>query len=366
MDVMLRLDYATFNFAAGTMDQFVLDRCLLGGESLGWRSRGLSQSDNILYAPVCGLRYMHNSGYSVRPHRLDVSGVGCEKFGPLLPILRRDFDCHFSRLDFAFDIFVKKEDWRSFICRSFESSFSDDRKNRKITVAGSGEAMTVYVGVRRADKYCRIYNKSLEDPSYNLIDTNGNILYCPDDSYVIRYELELKRQSRKDRVFDPSPLFDSYFGDFSEVAGFVKSTWKTYGNDVLLPDGFDNFNFVNYTTYKFCSKEGGADCDLVTKVQNELHEAPRSFEKTLRYLVSRFGKYIPYIALDQSYFEMCLTATRREYGFAPVVQVVRFDGGALDSLQRDEFLLEDFDEHSLPTPPEWDQIEIDNLLESEV
>lgn len=210
----IHLDYATFNFDSGCMDMDHVAISLLGSENqdLRWSQKGLNENSPSV-SPY-GLSWLNNSGYAPRPHRLQVSGLGCENFFYTLPQLVVDChknggECSFSRLDFAFDVIIKKEEWKNFITSAFASSLNSERVLKKYTLAGSGEAMTIYIGSRSSPRFFRIYNKSLEDKNYKFRD-NGQEIPVPDDSFVIRYEVELKRKlwnrDGKKVVVDPSPF----------------------------------------------------------------------------------------------------------------------------------------------------------------
>ena len=195
----IHLDYATFNFDSECMTRADVVSALCGDDSfhdLRWSQKGLN--DNSPSVSPFGLSWLNNSGFAPRPHRLQVSGLGCDKFFYTLPQLvtrvrNNGGDCSFSRLDFAFDVLMLKSDWKSFITSAFSSSLDSTRDRKKYTLAGSGSAMTVYIGSRSSPRFFRIYNKSLEDRDYVYFE-NGQPVTVPDGYYVIRYEVELKRK----------------------------------------------------------------------------------------------------------------------------------------------------------------------------
>lgn len=190
----LRLDYATFNFDAGSINMSKVGEILCGTSDLCWKRFGKYETSPC-QSPY-GLYWREDSGYSERPHMLQVSGVGCEKFELTLPVLRKFAPCHFSRLDFAFDVIQKREDWRKYIKRVFAESLDSDRQAKCFKLQGSGEAMTVYIGSRRSERFFRIYNKTLEDSSYQFVDSYGNVVPLDDDECVIRYEIEFHKFRR--------------------------------------------------------------------------------------------------------------------------------------------------------------------------
>lgn len=305
MKAVLLLDYATFNFEAGSMTPSKLGEIVLN-DDLRFKSVGLSE--NSPRVSPFGVSWLQNSGFSARPHRVQFSGVGCSHFEPLLPVLRESATNHLSRLDFAFDVVIKKKDWVDFVANAFKESCNSERIAKKITIAGSGQAMTVYIGSRRCAKYCRIYNKSLENPNYEL-PVGG---FVADDEYLIRYEVEFKRFKGKGQDFDPSFLFDSYFSDQSTVIEFVKDVWRLYGEEFLLPCPVDDLELVcRYDKeYKFCSND-----ELHRVAEDHLYDSPRVYDSTVSYIVSKFGKYIPLIIADPLYRGLCLQACENYCGF---------------------------------------------------
>lgn len=320
MSITVRLDYATVNFVPGSMSYTKVGKILLGdGASMFWKPRGLSENAP-LYSPL-GLRWMENNGYSEMPHKLEISGVGCTHFMPVLPELVKDVDHRFSRLDFAFDVLVSRSDWRKFICKAFESSLCSDRKYKAYRLSGQGEAMTIYIGSRSCAKFFRIYNKTLQDPKYQFVQ-DGQIVEVPEDMCVIRYEVELKRHvvTAKDgqRIYDPSPAFEWYYGDEEaqhRLCEVVRELWLSFGDDVLLPQGFENAELQTIIhNENFVAKDAK---EKLQEVREKLHDYPRSFEHTIAYVVSHFGKYIPYIVSDADYMRDCETACTVEFGFVP-------------------------------------------------
>lgn len=318
MDIQIRLDYATINFAPQTMSYTRISKFLLNDPTaLRWTQKGLS--GNFIVSPF-GLKWLEDNGYSEMPHKLEISGVGCSHFGDVLPDLVNQAPHRFSRLDFAFDVLVKKNDWKSFIVSAFESSLYSDRERKKYRLTGSGEAMTIYIGSRKSAKFFRIYNKTLEDAKY---DFYGNGSPIPDDSFVIRYEVELKRHKVKAqndvRCFDPSPAFDWYYGspeDQNKLCDEIKSMWLSFGDDVLLPDGFASadISVLNKNNFYFVQKSVDA---RLSEIQAALHDFPHSFDHTLNYLVRNYGKYIPYVVSDSDYMRECEDACKTAFGFVP-------------------------------------------------
>jgi hypothetical protein len=361
------MDYATVNFAPGSMSSTKVGKLLLGEGSLFWRAKGLSENAP-LYSPL-GLRWMENNGFAELPHKLEVSGVGCTHFGAVLPDLVKDVEHRFSRLDFAFDVLVSRSAWRSFICRAFESSLNSDRQRKLYRLSGQGEAMTIYIGSRKSAKFFRIYNKTLEDVKYKFFQ-DGEEVEVPDDMCVIRYEVELKRHkvtAQNDvRCFDPSPAFDWYYGDEASQARLceeIRKMWLSFGDEVLLPEGFENAEMECLSKmFYFASKTSD---QRLEEVRENLHDYPRSFEHTLGFLVSRYGKYIPYIIADSEYLQICSDSCKAAFGFVPDYYLEQSKPAGFYDMDDEEL------ETGLPAsdiPWAFEQLEIGqiDLFESEV
>jgi len=317
--IVVRLDYATVNFAPGTMSPSKVSKKLLGGDDLFWKQKGLSEN-SPLYSPL-GLRWMENNGYAELPHKLEISGVGCSHFAAVLPDLVNGVEHRFSRLDFAFDVLISRAAWRTFICRAFEASLNSERQAKCFRLSGQGEAMTIYIGSRRSPKFFRIYNKTLEDPKYTFVQ-DGVEIAVPDDMCVIRYEVELKRHNancqHEYRIYDPSPAFAWYYGDVdaqTRLCDEIRKLWLSFGDEVLLPPGFDTAEIETMTQNAYFASKSSDE--RLHEVREKLHDYPRSFEHTLNFLVSRYGKYIPYIVADSQYMRDCEAVCSAAFGFVP-------------------------------------------------
>lgn len=257
MKTVVRLDYATFAFEQGSISiskiEDALAQCDLHFSQIS------NASENSPYNSPAGLFFKPNNGAKQSPHSLQVSGHGCELFRPTLPRLASLMEGyefgHFSRLDFCFDVVMTKQRWREFYLGVISASVDEmnypekARKVRKIMYQGYGDSTTVYIGRRTSSAvFCRIYNKSLQDPGSKLCAASGELLECSDDSYIIRYEVELKYTSRvrsgSRSVYDPSPLFWFYYEDPEKLFVYLRKVWNRYGNESLLPDGWDDMQFV--------------------------------------------------------------------------------------------------------------------------
>lgn len=360
----LRLDWATINFDSGTMSRSEVGQKLAGMSDLRWTAKGLSE--NATWNSPLGLRWNDNSGWAETPHKLQVSGSGCEHFAATLPALRDREHSHFSRLDFAFDVVMDRQKWREFICTAFQASMFSDRQYKQYKLTGTGEAMTIYIGSRGGSKYFRIYNKSLQDTRYEYHDpVTDEVILLDENQCVIRYEVELHRHKRVSgthvRLFDPSPMFDAYYsvdpGDEKSLFDTVRSMWLSFGNEVLLPEGFAEAEFSRRITNKtknfvaLSTPEG--QVAAVEEVKEKLHAYPRSFEHILQFIVSRYGQYIPYIIADEGYSRDILTLCENRFGFVPESVIVTPPAGyydVTDELEEDE----DF-------PAEWNIVSGDQL-----
>lgn len=258
MKTVVKLDYATFAFEQGSISipkiEGALAQCDLHFAQIS------NASENSPFNSPAGLFYKPNNGAKQSPHSLQVSGYGCELFRSTLPRLAslmqdgHEFG-HFSRLDFCFDVVMSKQRWREFYLGVISASVDEmnnpekARKVRKIMYQGYGDSTTVYIGRRTSSSvFCRIYNKSLQDPENKLCAASGELLDCPDDSYIIRYEVEFKylsvvRPGRR-TVYDPSPLFWFYYEDPENLFAYLRKVWNRYGNETLLPDGWEDMEFV--------------------------------------------------------------------------------------------------------------------------
>lgn len=363
--ITVRLDYATVNFAPGTMTRAKVGKILLGESDLCWRQHGISE--NSPYSSPLGLKWMENNGYAELPHKLEISGVGCTHFSVMLPDFVNSAEHRFSRLDFAFDVLIPRSSWRHFICRAFESSLNSERERKRYRLSGEGEAMTIYIGSRRSPKFFRIYNKTLEDSKYQYVEDSKSI-DVPDDMCVIRYEVELKRHnvhSQSDiRIYDPSPAFDWYYGDLdsqNKLCEEIRKMWLSFGDDVLLPDGFADAEMECLTkTFYFVQQSKD---QRLQEVKEKLHDYPRSFEHTLGFLVSRFGKYIPYIVSDPDYMRECHDACRYYFGFVPEYYLEQVKPAGFYDMDESNPV-----DAPLDIPWEFDQLEMSQLEfdESEV
>lgn len=262
MKTVVKLDYATFAFEQGSISipeiEDALAQCDLHFAQTS------NASENSPYNSPAGLFYKPNNGAKQCPHSLQVSGHGCELFRSTLPRLASLMQeghvyGHFSRLDFCFDVVMSKQRWREFYLGVISASVDEmnnpekARKVRKFMYHGYGDETTIYIGRRSSSAaFCRIYNKSLQDPHsiYNGVynGARGELLSVPDDSYVIRYELELKYTSRVNSsgrtVYDPSPLFWFYYEAPDKLFAYLRKVWNRYGNETLLPDGWEDMEFV--------------------------------------------------------------------------------------------------------------------------
>lgn len=337
---VVRLDYATFAFTRDSVNLGKIQQCISAGVDLGFRQFGTSDY-SPLHSPY-GLYYKPECGSSENPHILQVSGVGCEHFRETLPCLAKVLrdggeQAHFRRIDLCFDVIMKCSEWRSYLAKCFAYCMEDQRKRKKFLFQGSGEAMTVYIGSRNSPRFFRVYNKSLQSPSYQFVSCDGTISSVADDECVIRYEIQSswKRITRNGRlcIYDPSSLFDWYYSNSACLFDYVRDSWLSFGSDVMLPDDFENAEFVTdlyvrnlhpiediaspYSDVVFANVSARKDC------------APYSFDKSLEYAASHYGAYVPYILRDERLLSICRASAREKFGL-DIPFSVFFDDQALN------------------------------------
>lgn len=340
---VISLDYATFAFTRDSVNLGKIQQCLSGGVDLGFRRFGTSEH-SPLQSPY-GLYYKPECGSTENPHVLQVSGVGCEHFRETLPCLAKVLrdggeQAHFRRIDLCFDVVMKRSEWRSYLAKCFSFSMENQRQRKKFILQGSGEAMTVYIGSRNSDRYFRVYNKSLQSPSYEFVSWDGTISPVSDDECVIRYEIESSYKNRwrsgRKLVSDPSVLFDWYYSNSVFLSDYVRDSWLSFGSDVMLPDDFENAEFVTdlcvrnlhpvediespYSAVVYANVSARKDC------------APYSFDKSLEYAVSHYGAYVPYILRDERLIAMCRDSAREKFGL-DIGFSVYFHEQALDEFE---------------------------------
>lgn len=354
---VLRLDYATFAFTPNSVDLNRVQQALSGGLDLGFRQFGTYVSSPF-QSPL-GLYYKPDCGSKENPHILQVSGSACEHFRETLPVLGKVlFDggeqAHFRRLDFAFDVIMSRSDWRKYLSDCFLYSMEQNRQRKKFLLQGSGEAMTIYIGSRNSDRYFRVYNKTLQDPSYIFVNSDGSSVDVSDDYCVIRYEIEFKRVNRTRSglrvVSDPSPMFHWYYDDSQLLFDEVKKLWLSFGNEVMLPADFESSSFVTDIDARHLHPLIG---DIVSSykevcfanVSARLHDYPHSFQRSLEFAARRYGAYVPYILRDQRLLDLCKQAALERFGF-DIDFFIDFD----DSVR---FEFEDLPEDACPP---WSEI----------
>lgn len=307
MTYVVKLDYATFAFGAGTIDLHDIESCLAGAD-LNFRQISAA-SENSPYQSPSGLFYKPNNGSFKTPHTLQVSGLGCELFRSTLPRLSEKMRDgselgHFSRLDFAFDVLMSAQEWRKYYLGVITASVEEmnhpekARKVRKFQYQGYGDATTVYIGRRQQSPiFCRIYNKTLADKDYKFFSPDGRITPVPADSYVIRYELELKYVWNSHgngvvKVYDPSPLFASYYDDPTLLFDYLRKTWNRYGNDTLLPDGWADAEFVTDISARNINVCRGYRIPLQGDIISKVNCAVHSEDRKNVYVYDTFGRRI--------------------------------------------------------------------------
>lgn len=362
---VVKMDYCTMAFTAGTCSLQALSNCLAGDTDLHWMQ--IYNSEKSPYHSPLGLYYNDACGSVQNPHVARISGVGCEHFRTTLPILYDRLQiggeqAHITRLDFCFDILMSKSAWRSFLAQCFAHQLEtmDTRKAKRYVVHADGDSSTVYIGARSSDRYFRIYNKSLEDPQYQLLDPfSGDPLDVPEDSYIVRYEVELKRRVRTikgvDMTLDLKPYFESYFADGKLLCDELRKIWLSFGNDIVLPPEFAEAEIVTDIQNYNISVAGGYRTPmhevLYSNIAARYHEYPHEFESKLTYAADKYGKYIPYILQNKELFRRCLARAYSEYGWDIPIYIEIGGRNKLD----DQLELDELFECSVP---EYENINI--------
>lgn len=316
MKTVVKLDYATFSFEQGSISIPKIEDALAQCDLLFAQTSNASEYSP--YNSPAGLFFKPNNGAKQSPHSLQVSGYGCELFRSSLPRLAslmldgHEFG-HFSRLDFCFDVVMTKLQWREFYLGVISASVDDmnnpekARKVRKFMYQGYGDSTTVYIGRRRSSAvFCRIYNKSLQDPEQKLCLASGELLACPDDSYIIRYEIEFKFASRvragSRSVYDPSPLFWFYYEDPDKLFAYLRQVWNRYGNETLLPDGWEDMEFVTDLEARRISFTKDLSHPLSYDLAQKFSVSIHTEEQKMSYVANVFGHRIIDILLYRPEF----------------------------------------------------------------
>lgn len=306
MKTVVKLDYATFAFEEGSISIPMIEDALAQCDL--HFSQTCNASENSPYNSPAGLFFKPNNGAKQCPHSLQVSGHGCEIFRSTLPRLAslmqdgHDFG-HFSRLDFCFDVVMTKQRWREFYLGVISASVDDmnypekARKVRKVMYQGYGDCTTVYIGCRKSSAvFCRIYNKSLQDRETKLCMASGEFLDCPDDSYIIRYEIEFKFTTRvragSRSVYDPTLLFWFYYEYPENLFSYLRKVWNRYGNEYLLPDGWDEMEFVTDIVARGIDYTDDFCCSLSDDLAKKFAVAIHTEEQKLSYVANTFGHRI--------------------------------------------------------------------------
>lgn len=254
MKYVVKLDYATFAFTPNSVSLDKITESLTGSsDPLGFTALGSSERTPY-HCAACGLYYKPDCGSKENPHILQVSGAGCELFRETLPELAYVLyaggaQAHFKRVDFAFDVVMSKEKWRKLYSDVFNNSVAQlnagaQRKRMKCIYHGYGDEMTLYIGARTSPIFCRVYNKTLQDSSYVPFDENGRRVSVNPDTFIIRFEVEAKYSKYGERLFDPSPLFDSYYRDPSTLFKWLEKVWRKYSKDLFTVFEEDSPEFV--------------------------------------------------------------------------------------------------------------------------
>lgn len=333
--MLLRLDYVTFNFAEQSISN--LEHLLFGDHSLAFRPvrksnilDGCNPNDCMSMSPL-GLTWKPNNGDCFHPYTLQVSGVGCHHFSPILPLLRFDdrSSNHISRCDLNFDYVMSKSDWRE-IGMKAENYGYDGQLAKKIVPVGAGYEKTIYIGSRSSPFYFRIYNKTLEDPDYKYLDDLGHVVDLSDDQFVIRFEIELKRFRRtlrsEKQIYDPGVYFDAYYSDnINDLVSDLDELWSSYAKD-LLPQGFFDVDVIPYwkvadNGYFVQSVSSSEYEPVIREVIATRFDEPYQFDRVLCYVLDHFGAYVPWIVIDPKKLDRCRSSCKTRFGDVPPFSV---------------------------------------------
>lgn len=306
MKTVVKLDYATFAFEEGSISIPKIEDALAQCDLHFAQVR--NAKENSPYNSPAGLFYKPNNGAKQSPHSLHVSGFGCEMFRSSLPRLASLMQDgheygHFSRLDFCFDVVMTKERWRQYYLGVISASVDEmnhpekARKNRKFVYQGYGDATTIYIGRRTSSAvFCRIYNKTLQDPEKKHCTASGELVDCPEDSYLIRYEVEFKFLSvvrpGKRSVYDPSPLFWQYYEDPDKLFAYLRKVWNRYGNETLLPDGWEDMEFVTDLEARHIPFTKDLSHSLSDDLAKKFSVAIHTEDQKMQYVANTFGHRI--------------------------------------------------------------------------
>ena len=205
----------------------------------GWRTFGESRVQSRNY----GITY-RNLGDSKWQQQIVDTGVGCSTFGHFYKRFSEycgeygiDYRC--SRVDFAFDVIMKRQAWLE-LCDAVYMDLRQDpeRKNTRWSVIGGGYEQTLNYGTRKDNqKFFRIYNKTLESPLFNLLDDKGNAIVLSDDEFIIRFEVELKRTATSRIVGDKKVKYeycidqyiDYYYNNSDQLSSELCEMWRFMG-----------------------------------------------------------------------------------------------------------------------------------------
>ena len=153
-------------------------------------------------------------------------------------------------------------------------------------------------------------------------------------------------------------MFDWYYSDSQLLFDEVKKQWLSFGNEVMLPAGFENASFVTDIEVKHLHPIVGDIASPYTEVcyanvSARLHDYPHAFERSLEFAAQRYGAYLPYLLRDQRLLNICKQAALERFGF-DIDFYVDFDDTA-------RFEFEELPEFSCPPwseVGEFDEIDI--------
>lgn len=323
------LDYMALTYPVEAITPSKVAQLLIGTDDIGFKRVGGSDERPWFSSPM-GIFFKSWNGSQERPISVHVKGVGCEHFETVIKSLLLP-EAFITRLDFCFDVVLKKDVWKRFIKKAFVMAL--DRNDGtvkcpyKYSMVGNGQASTVYVGSRYSGKYFRIYNKTLQSKSYQGIDVNGQPLVLADDEFLIRFEVELHPVTEKSctDLRDLAPYLDHYLqcDDAFFTEKFI-AFWSKISDFVPLPKDFLKSEWVSirlseaYHSFE-CHPSEVLDPAVFERLHKVLdarkYEYPHTFDDKLFYMVNMYGKYVPWVLRDQRLLNACYVACAEAFGY---------------------------------------------------
>jgi hypothetical protein len=166
------------------------------------------------------------------------SGMGCQNFGNFYPRFveycqQNDIAFRGTRVDISYNRIMKKNEWLDFCKGAFSSSFN---VNSRWHYTGQGASTTIYYGTRtKSHRFFRVYNKTLEAPDFTLVDDDGNVIVIGEDEYIIRFEVEYKKETmsslstngtRHKHIYEVDSYIDWIYSDEDKLMSLLGRDWR--------------------------------------------------------------------------------------------------------------------------------------------